>query len=49
MFFAVFEEYDMVAYLHNRVHIMRIDNRTHIILLSQFVYQLVNHNTGLRV
>ena len=46
-FFAVTQEHDIVANLHDRVHIMAVHNRTNIILLRNILYQLVYDQTSL--
>jgi hypothetical protein len=49
LLYAIAQEDNIIAYLHDGVHIVAIDNGADAILLRNVLYQLVNNETGLRV
>ena len=49
LFHTIAQKHDIVANLHNRVHIVAVHDCANIILSRNILYQLVNYQTRLRV
>ena len=48
-FAAIVKENDVFAYVHNGVHVVRIDNGRYVVVFRNAVYQVVNDERRFRV
>lgn len=49
LFLAAFEEDNVVAYLHNGVHVVGVDDGADVILAGDILDEFVNNQRGLRI